>query len=96
MAITVENERPCPSVNTDKVHLSCPTVPISVPEVVYKAESGFDIEFSGGSVLHGGVVGGGAYAKAVEVEVEVEIHDRFCRATRNLAVGKSVAGSFPP
>jgi hypothetical protein len=97
MAITVENEGPCPGINTDKVHFPSPTVPISVPEVIYTAESGLDIEFScGGILLHGGVIGdSGAYAEAVEVEVEVEIHDGFYRATRNLAVSKSVAGSAP-
>jgi hypothetical protein len=69
MAITVENERLCPGVITDKVHLPSPTVPFSVPMVIYVTESGLGIECGCSADLpHGRAIDdSGVHIEAVEV-----------------------------
>lgn len=81
MVITIENERFCPGVITDKVHLPSPTIAFSVPVIIYVKESGAGVEFGGSDfLLHGRIIGGsGAHAETVEVE----IHDGFCSTTRS-------------
>ena len=56
MTITVENERLCPSVVTDKINLPSPTIPFSAPAIIDVTEGRLDIESSGGGVLPTGRV----------------------------------------
>jgi len=69
MAITVENERFCPGVITDEVHLPSPTIPFSVPMVVDVMERRLCIESGSSDVVpHGGVINDSrAHFEAVEV-----------------------------
>ena len=89
MVITVENERFCPSVVTDKIHLPSTTVPFSVPAIIYVTEGGLGIESSGSGVLLGRVINGsGSLSKTIEVKIHAKL--------RGLAVSKSVAGPIQP
>jgi len=92
MAITVENERLCPSVIADEVHLPSPTVPFSIPVVVYVTKSRLGIE-SDGTLPPGWAIN---YSGSHIETVEIEVHDRFCQPVRDFAISKSVAGSIPP
>jgi hypothetical protein len=79
MAITVENERFCPGIITDEIHLPSAPIPFSVPAVIYVIESGLGKE-SSSNVLpcERGIDNSGAQAEAVEVQ----IHGGFCQAMR--------------
>jgi len=69
MAITVENERFCPGVIADKVHLPPTSIPFSVPVVIDVVECRLGIESGSSDVIpHGGVINDSrAHVEAVEV-----------------------------
>ena len=69
MAITVENERFCSGVIADKIHLSSPTIPFSVPMIIDVTECRLGIESGGSDVIpHGGVIDDSrAHLEAVEI-----------------------------
>jgi hypothetical protein len=70
VVVTVENERLCPGVITDEVHLPSAAIPFSVPVFVYVTESRLCIfESSGGVVGCGGAVDGGAHVETVEIQI---------------------------
>ena len=92
MIITVENERFFPGVIADKIHMPSPTIPLSVPEIVYATESGVNIEFGGSGVLRRGVIGDNRARAEV---VQVQIHGGFAKL-RGLVISQSVAGSVSP
>jgi hypothetical protein len=59
VAITVKNERLCPSVITDKVHLPPSTIPFSVPLAIYVKQSRLGVfqPGSNGVLLYRGIMG---------------------------------------
>ena len=69
MVITVENERLCPGIVTDKIHLPSPTIPFSIPLIIYVTKGGLGIESSGSDVVPLGKVidNGGTRSEAVEI-----------------------------
>lgn len=73
MVVTVKNERLCPGVITDEVHLPSAAVPFSVPVLIYVKESGTGIFKSSGDGI---VRCGRAADRDARVEtVEIQIHE---------------------
>ena len=95
MTTTVENERLCPSVITDEVHLPSATIPLSVPVVIYVTESGFGIfESSGNGIVRHGRVADDSRSH-VEA-VEIQIHEGLRQADRDLVRGLRKCGGVGP